>query len=80
MDAPGLFYPYPYGEPVGSNEMLLGFKQAEYENENQLTESRKEQIIMQCWDAESDKKVEKIVKDNVPDGNINSLFEGPSIG
>jgi len=45
-----------------------------------MTESRKEQLLMRCMDARSDREARRIVAQEVPDGSINALFEGPASG
>jgi len=42
-----------------------------------MTEAEKERIIMRCRDARSKDEMQEIVESLVPDGNVNSLFEGP---
>ena len=45
-----------------------------------MTESEKEQLLMRCLDARSDKEMRRIVKDEVPEGRISALYEGPASG
>ncbi|MDL2300833.1 hypothetical protein LJC58_00565 [Lachnospiraceae bacterium OttesenSCG-928-D06] len=44
----------------------------------ELSEAEKEKIIMRCKDAKTKDEMQEIVDSLVPDGNVNSLFEGPS--
>ncbi len=69
------------GSPLAS--LPLGFGMALAMNERAmeayagLSESEKEQIIMKCRDAKSKDEMRTIVDSLVPEGNVNSLFEGP---
>ena len=45
-----------------------------------MTESKKEQLLMRCMDARSDREVRRIVAEEVPEGRISALFEGPASG
>lgn len=45
-----------------------------------MTESKKEQLLMRCMDARSDREVQRIVAEEVPEGRISALFEGPASG
>lgn len=45
-----------------------------------MTESEKEQLLMRCLDARSDKEMRRIVANEVPEGRVSSLFEGPAGG
>ena len=45
-----------------------------------MTESKKEQLLMRCMDARSDKEVRRIVAEEVPEGRISALYEGPASG
>lgn len=45
-----------------------------------MTESRKEELLMRCKDAKSDREVRRIVAEEVPEGRIIALFEGPAGG
>ena len=35
---------------------------------------------MRCMDARSDREVQRIVAEEVPEGRISALFEGPASG
>ena len=65
------------------SSLPLGFGMALAVNERAmqayagLTESEKEHIIMKCKDAKSKQEMRDIVNSLVPDGNVNSLLEGP---
>lgn len=63
------------GVAVALNEPVLS--KQELDGEQDLTESEKEEIIMECKDAASKKEIDKILDAKVPDGNVSSLFEGP---
>lgn len=76
------------GLPAGGfafTELPLGFGMALAMNEPAMrgyaamTESEKESVIMRCRDAKSKEEMQKIVDSLVPDGNVNSLFEGPQV-
>lgn len=68
---------YPFtGLPVGF-AMSLAMNERAMQGYSNLTESEKEQIIMRCRDASSKEEMDKIVNSLVPDGNANTLFEGP---
>ena len=45
-----------------------------------LTESEKEQLLMRCKDAKSDREMRRIVEEEVPEGRISALYEGPASG
>jgi len=45
-----------------------------------MTESEKERLLMRCMDAKSDREMRHIVRDEVPEGRISALFEGPASG
>lgn len=45
-----------------------------------MTESEKEQLLMRCLDARSDKEMRRIVAEEVPEGRVSALFEGPASG
>lgn len=45
-----------------------------------MTESEKEHLLMRCWDAKSDREMRRIVEEEVPEGRISALFEGPASG
>lgn len=62
--------------PLGFG-MALAMNVKAMETYSGLSESEKEQIIMKCRDAKSKEEMRQIVDSLVPDGNVNSLFEGP---
>ena len=45
-----------------------------------MTESEKERLLMRCMGAKSDRQMRHIVRDEVPEGRISALFEGPASG
>ena len=45
-----------------------------------MTESEKEQLLMRCRDAKSDRAIRRIVEEEVPEGRISALYEGPASG
>lgn len=66
------------GLPLGFG-MALAMNEPAMKNYANMTETEKEHIIMQCRDAQSKEEMQKIVDSLVPDGNANSLFEGPEV-
>ena len=66
--------------------VLLGLDLDMMENEaarnrqTDMTESEKERLLMRCLDARSDKEMRRIVRDEVPEGRISALYEGPADG
>jgi len=64
------------GLPLGFGFALAANEQA-MQNYAGMTEAEKEKIIMRCRDAKSKEEMQDIVNSLVPDGNVNSLFEGP---
>lgn len=61
---------YPYGL-----EIATAFESKMKRERRNLTETEREHIIMECMDARSEKEMDKIIKERVPDGNVYSLFE-----
>ena len=45
-----------------------------------MTESEKERLLMRCLDARSDREMRRIVEEEVPDGRVSALYEGPASG
>lgn len=78
MDSNGMpMEGFPFTElPLGFG-MALAMNEPAMRGYAGLSESDKEQIIMQCKDAKSKDEMREIVNSLVPDRNINSLFEGP---
>lgn len=68
--------PVPAALPLGFG-MALAMNEKAMAAYAELTESQKEQIIHRCKDAKSKEEMRKIVNSLVPDGNANSLVEGP---
>lgn len=68
---------YTFDAKTTGLEVAVALNEPVLEEHEDLTESEKEKIIMQCKDAKSKKEVDKIVNSKVPDGNVSSLFEGP---
>ncbi len=62
--------------PLGFG-MALAMNERAMQAYSGLTESEKEHIIMRCKDARSKEEMRGIVDSLVPDGNVNSLLEGP---
>ena len=54
--------------------------EAARDRQTNMTESEKEQLLMRCLDARSDREMRRIVKDEVPEGRISALYEGPAGG
>lgn len=68
---------FPFMElPVGFGMELAGNEPA-MKSYAGLTETEKEKIILRCRDAKSKDEMRQIVNSLVPDGNVNSLYEGP---
>lgn len=65
--------PLGFGLNMVENEAVLGRRPS-------LTESEKERLLMRCLDARSDREMRRIVKDEVPEGRISALYEGPAGG
>jgi hypothetical protein len=68
------------------SQVPLGFGMNMMENEAALegpagmTESEKERLLMRCLDARSDREMRRIVEEEVPDGRVSALYEGPASG
>ncbi|MDR0963659.1 MAG: hypothetical protein LBM60_03480 [Clostridium sp.] len=68
---------------TGALGNIQGVFREEQENEsenNKLTEAQKERIIMEYRDARSRNERKRILREEVPNQNISSLYEGPSAG
>lgn len=71
---------YPLSEvPLGLNLDMMENEAARYRQAD-MTESEKEQLLMRCLDARSDREMRRIVKEEVPEGRISALYEGPAGG
>lgn len=71
---------YPLSEvPLGLNLDMME-NEAARDGRADLTESEKEQLLMRCLDARSDREMRRIVKEEVPEGRISALYEGPAGG
>lgn len=71
---------YPLSEvPLGLNLDMME-NEAARDGQADLTESEKEQLLMRCMDARSDREMRRIVKEEVPEGRISALYEGPAGG
>lgn len=71
---------YPLSEvPLGLNLDMME-NEAARDRQADLTESEKEQLLMRCLDARSDREMRRIVKEEVPEGRISALYEGPAGG
>lgn len=71
---------YPLSEvPLGLNLDMME-NEAARDGQAELTESEKEQLLMRCMDARSDREMRRIVKEEVPEGRISALYEGPAGG
>lgn len=70
------------GYPLSQVPLGLGRDMMENEavrnGRSNMTESEKEQLLMRCLDARSDREMRRIVKDEVPEGRISALYEGPA--
>lgn len=68
------------------SQVPLGFGMNMMENEAALegpagmTESEKERLLMRCLDVRSDREMRRIVEEEVPDGRVSALYEGPASG
>ena len=68
------------------SQVPLGFGMNMMENEAAregpagMTESEKERLLMRCLDARSDREMRRIVEEEVPDGRVSALYEGPASG
>jgi hypothetical protein len=77
---------YPIDAAPGSAAAfgnIPGVFHEEQENDpvnNRLTEAQKERIIMEYRDARNKNERKRILRDEVPNQNISSLYEGPSAG
>ena len=80
MDSFGLpMEGYVFSEmPIGFGLELMTEEMAVNNGFNGLSESQKEEVINRCKDAKSTDEMHKIVDNYIPDGNMNSLFEGPA--
>jgi len=69
----------PYvGQPIGlpvNFGMRFAMEEPEMKDTVSLTESEREDIILRCKDARSEREVQKILDSSVPDGNVNRLYE-----
>lgn len=54
--------------------------EAAREGHSNMTESEKERLLMRCLDARSDREMRRIVEEEVPEGRISALYEGPASG
>ncbi len=54
--------------------------EAALSSRSDMTESEKEQLLMRCMDARSDKELRRIVENEVPEGRVSALYEGPASG
>lgn len=72
------------GYPLSQVPLGLGLDMVENEaarsGRDSMTESKKEQLLMRCLDARSDKEMRRIVREEVPEGRISALYEGPAGG
>jgi hypothetical protein len=66
------------GFPLGLGA-ILSMNESPRDMGNGMSEAEKEHLIMQCRDAKSRREAQRIVKDKVPDQNVNSLYEGPRV-
>lgn len=72
------------GYPLSQVPLGLGLDMVENETarngRDNMTESEKEQLLMRCLDARSDREMRRIVREEVPEGRISALYEGPAGG
>ncbi|MCM1373690.1 MAG: hypothetical protein NC245_01200 [Muribaculum sp.] len=88
MDFNGMAYGAAAEAGYPLSQVPLGLDMSMMENEAALdmdrsarmTESDKERLLMRCLDAKSDREMRRIVKDEVPDGRVSALYEGPASG
>lgn len=65
--------------PLGTDLDMME-NEAARDGQANMTESEKEQLLMRCMDARSEKEMWRIVRDEVPEGRISALYEGPAGG
>lgn len=65
--------------PLGLDLNMME-NEAAHDMRSGMTESEKEQLLMRCRDAKSDREMRRIVEEEVPEGRISALFEGPTGG
>ena len=65
--------------PLGLDLNMME-NEAAHDMRSGMTESEKEQLLMRCRDAKSDREMRRIVEEEVPEGRISALFEGPAGG
>lgn len=65
--------------PLGLDLNMME-NEAAHDMSSGMTESEKEQLLMRCRDAKSDREMRRIVEEEVPEGRISALFEGPAGG
>ena len=65
--------------PLGL-DMDMMENEAVQSGHSSMTESKKEQLLMRCMDARSDREMRRIVAEEVPEGRISALYEGPAGG
>ncbi|MDE6673888.1 MAG: hypothetical protein K2K19_03620 [Acetatifactor sp.] len=71
---------YPLSQvPLGLSLDMME-NEAARDRQADMTESEKERLLMRCLDARSDKEMRRIVRDEVPEGRISALYEGPAGG
>lgn len=72
------------GYPLSQVPLGLGMDMVENEaarnGRDSMTESEKEHVLMRCLDARSDREMRRIVKEEVPEGRVSALLEGPASG
>ena len=65
--------------PLGLDLNMME-NEAAHDMRSGMTESEKERLLMRCRDAKSDREMRRIVEEEVPEGRISALFEGPAGG
>lgn len=72
------------GYPLSVAPLGMGLDMMENEaaraGRSNMTESEKEQLLMRCLDARSDREMRRIVAEEVPEGRVSALYEGPASG
>ena len=69
---------YPLSMVPLGHDLDMMENEAVQDGRSSMTESKKEQLLMRCLDARSDKEMRRIVEEEVPGGRISALFEGPA--
>lgn len=73
MPAEG-FADSPVGIPYGLGMLIAGNETFRNGYES-LTETEREHLIFRCKDAQSEEELRRIIRESVPEGNVNNLIE-----